>query len=94
MRRSQEEERERLGWRDQLEVFQKRSANHKPVILHQPITSQLYYIITPTPILCSSYITPTPILYSRSAALKAKIAAMDLTPRHNTPVMEEVRNIF
>ena len=34
MRRSQEEERERLGWRDQLEVFQKRSANHKPVILH------------------------------------------------------------
>ena len=41
----------------------------------------------------ASYITPIPILYSRSAALKAKIAAMDLTPRHNTPVMEEVRNI-
>ena len=49
IRRRLEEERESLGWKEQLEVFQK-----------------------------------------RSAALKAKFAAMDLVPSYNTPMMEEV----
>ena len=49
IRRRLEEERESLGWKEQLEVFQK-----------------------------------------RSAALKAKFAAMDLAPSYNTPMMEEV----
>ena len=49
MKKRQEEEREKLSWKDQLAEFNK-----------------------------------------RSQAMKAKFAAMDLTPSYNTPVMEEV----